>query len=254
MSEKIALKVKDLTVAYGTNVIQRNLNFQVKQGEIFAIMGDSGCGKSTIFRCLIGLKEPAEGQIIYQGESFWDIDEAEREGFMRHFGVLYQSSALWSAMTLSENVSLPLKQYTSLSKQTIDDLASYKLALVGLSGFEDFYPAKVSGGMKKRAGIARAMALDPDILFLDEPSAGLDPISSRALDDLILELRASLGATVVVVTHELPSIYAIADQALFLDAELKTMITVGDPKVLQVQAEDAKLKAFLNRNQWQGRT
>ena len=208
--------VEDLTMAYGDLVIQRNLNFTVNAGDIFIIMGDSGCGKSTLMRHLIGLLKPARGNILFAGKSLWDATPEKREQMMRHFGILYQSGALWSSMTLAENVALPLAEYTNLSTDEINDIVSLKLALVGLAGFEDFYPAQISGGMRKRAGLARAIALDPDILFFDEPSAGLDPISSRRLDELILELRNSLGTTIVVVTHELASIFTIGNNPLLI--------------------------------------
>jgi phospholipid/cholesterol/gamma-HCH transport system ATP-binding protein len=241
------IEVRDLTMAYGNAVIQRDLDFSVRRGEIFVIMGGSGCGKSTLLRHLIGLMEPAQGEVLYDGRSFWAADPAEREHLMRRFGVLYQKGALWSSMTLAENVALPLHEFTDLGGERIREVAALKLALVGLKGFEEFYPAEISGGMQKRAGLARAMALDPDILFFDEPSAGLDPVSSRLLDDLILELRRSLGATVVVVTHELASIFAIADDAIFLDAEARTMIAQGNPRDLLEHSTDPKVRAFLTR-------
>ena len=195
--------VKGLDMGYGSFILMRNLNFTVNRGDVFIIMGGSGCGKSTLMKILIGLKEPLRGEVCYGNTSFWESDQEEKERIMRRFGVLYQSGALFSSMTLAENVALPLEQYTDMSKSQIRNMVSLKLALVGLAGFEEFYPSEISGGMQKRAGLARAMALDPDILFFDEPSAGLDPISARLLDDLILELRASLGTTFVVVTHEL---------------------------------------------------
>ena len=225
-------------MAYGDFVVQRDLTFTVRRGDIFIIMGDSGCGKSTLLRLMIGLKPPAKGRILYKGKDFWATEPAERKQFMRNFGMLYQSGAPWSSMTLAENIGLPLGQYTDLSGSDIRELAKLKLALVGLAGFEDYYPSEISGGMKKRAGLARAIALDPDILYFDEPSAGLDPISSRLLDDLILELRDSLGATIVVVTHELASIYTIGNNSVFLDAEKKTMTATGDPRQLRDEATD----------------
>jgi phospholipid/cholesterol/gamma-HCH transport system ATP-binding protein len=243
------ITIQDLTMAYGTFVIQRDLSFAIQPGEIFIIMGGSGCGKSTLLRHLIGLVHPAKGDVLYDGESFWRAAPEERERMMRRFGVLYQSGALWSSMTLAENVALPLGEYTDLSPRDIRDVVSLKLALVGLAGFEDFYPSEISGGMRKRAGLARAMALDPDILFFDEPSAGLDPISSRRLDDLILELRDSLGATVVIVTHELQSIFAIGDNGVFLDPETKTMLAVGNPKILRDTSPDPKIRTFLTRGE-----
>jgi phospholipid/cholesterol/gamma-HCH transport system ATP-binding protein len=239
--------VEDMTMAYGSFVIQHDLNFTINKGDIFIIMGGSGCGKSTLLRNMVGLVRPAKGRVLYDGVSFWDAEPDEQERIMRRFGILYQSGALWSSLTLAENVALPLEEYTNLNKDRIKELVSLKLSLVGLSGFEGFYPSEISGGMKKRAGLARAMALDPDILFFDEPSAGLDPLSGRLLDDLILELRASLGATVVVVTHELASIFAIGNNSVFLDAETKTMIATGDPKKLRNESPDPRVRRFLTR-------
>jgi phospholipid/cholesterol/gamma-HCH transport system ATP-binding protein len=236
-------------MAYGTFVVQRDLTFTVNRGDIFIIMGGSGCGKSTLMRHMIGLKAPAKGTVNYDGVSFWDEEPAERELLMRQFGILYQSGALFSSMTLAENIALPLEEYTDLKAVEIRKLASLKLALVGLTGFDDYYPSEISGGMQKRAGLARAMALDPDILFFDEPSAGLDPISSRLLDDLILELRESLGATVVVVTHELASIFAIGNNSIFLDPDKKTMIAQGDPKKLLAESKDPTVHRFLTRGE-----
>jgi len=243
------ITVQNVTMAYGDFVIQRNLNFTVKRGEIFIIMGGSGCGKSTVLRALTGLKAPSTGDVLYDGESFWKADPEGRDRTMRRFGILYQSGALWSSMTLAENVGLPLGEYTGLRPSEIREVASLKLALVGLVGFEDYYPSEISGGMRKRAGVARALALDPDILYFDEPSAGLDPISSKLLDDLILELRDSLGSTVVVVTHELASIFAIGDNAVFLDPETKTMLAVGNPKRLRDESEDPRVRTFLTRGE-----
>ena len=193
--------VSDLTMAYGSFVVQRDLTFTVNRGDIFIIMGGSGCGKSTLLRHMVGLQRPAKGRVLYGDVSLWDLDPAEQERFMRRFGILYQKGALWSSMTLAENIGIPLEEYTDLNSSQIRALASLKLALVGLAGFEDYYPSEISGGMMKRAGLARAMALDPEILFFDEPSAGLDPISAALLDELILELRNSLGSTIVIVTQ-----------------------------------------------------
>jgi len=246
---KAHITVDDLTMAYGTFVIQHDLNFTIDRGDVFIIMGGSGCGKSTLLRHMIGLKAPAKGSILYGSEDFWQADLGEQARMMRRFGVLFQSGALWSSMTLAENVGLSLGEYTNLSPNEIREVASLKLALVGLAGFEDFYPAEISGGMQKRAGLARAMALDPDILFFDEPSAGLDPISSRLLDELILELRDSLGSTVVVVTHELASIFTIGNNSVFLDVDSKTMIATGDPKFLRDHSENPKVREFLSRGE-----
>jgi len=245
----VHIAVRDLTMAYGSFVVQRDLNFSIPRGEIFIIMGDSGCGKSTLLRHLVGLKGPARGQVLYGRTSFWDAELEEQERIKRRFGVLFQGGALWSSMTLSENIALPIEAYTALEVAEIRELVSYKLALVSLAGFEEFYPAEISGGMNKRAGLARAMALDPEILFFDEPSAGLDPISARRLDDLILELRDSLGTTVVVVTHELASIFTIGNNSVFLDSESKTIIASGDPRELRDESRNPKVHSFLTRGE-----
>lgn len=239
--------VKGLDMGYGSFILMRDLNFTVNRGDIFIIMGGSGCGKSTLMKILIGLKEPLRGEVCYGNTSFWESDQEEKERIMRRFGVLYQSGALFSSMTLAENVALPLEQYTDMNRSQIRNMVSLKLALVGLAGFEEFYPSEISGGMQKRAGLARAMALDPDILFFDEPSAGLDPVSARLLDDLILELRASLGTTFVVVTHELASIFAIGNNSVFLDVDSRTMTASGDPKKLLAESTDPKVRKFLTR-------
>lgn len=247
MSSGPHIRAENVTMAYGDFVIQRNLNFEVGHGEIFVIMGGSGCGKSTLLRAMIGLKAPAEGEVYFDGQPFWSGSDEEREQTKRRFGTLFQAGALWSSMTLAENIGLALKQYTRLSDRQIREVAAYKLMLVGLAGFEDYYPNEISGGMKKRAGLARAMALDPEILFFDEPSAGLDPISAKLLDDLILELRDSLGTTVVIVTHELASIFAIADNSVFLDPETKTQLATGNPKELRDHSENFAVRNFLQR-------
>lgn len=247
--DDVQIEIKNLTMAYGSYVVMRDINAQIKRGSVFVIMGGSGCGKSTLLRALIGMKRPGAGEVLYDGRSFWGLDPADQQLELRKFGVLFQSGALWSSMTLAENVALPLGEHTEMSPDEIEDIARLKLALVGLKGFEDFYPAEISGGMSKRAGIARAMALDPDILFFDEPSAGLDPISSRNLDQLILELRDSLGTTIVVVSHELASILTIADDSIFLDADTKTMRARGSPRELLKSSPDPQVKAFLTRGE-----
>lgn len=239
--------MEHLDLRHGDFVVQEKLTFRVERGDVFVIMGGSGCGKSTLLKHLIGLQRPAAGRVLIAGTSFWEAAEEDRERLQRRIGVLYQSGALFSSMTLAENVALPLEEYTTLGSPEVLEVARLKLALVGLSGFEDHYPSEISGGMRKRAGLARAMALDPEILFLDEPSAGLDPISSKLLDDLILELRSSLGTTVVLVTHELASIFAIATNSVFLDAERKTMIAAGDPKRLLAESNDPTVVKFLKR-------
>ncbi|OQY12922.1 MAG: polyamine ABC transporter ATP-binding protein [Desulfobacteraceae bacterium 4572_19] len=244
---EVCITVNNLTMAYGSFVVQKDLSFTIKVGDIFIIMGGSGCGKSTLLRHMVGLKQPATGEVLYKDVSFWESQQDERQYLMRNFGILYQSGALWSSMTLGENVALPLEEFTKLGAGEIRDIVALKLSLVGLSGFEDYYPSEISGGMQKRAGLARAMALDPDILFFDEPSAGLDPVSARLLDDLILELRESLGATVVMVTHELASIFAVGTNSVFLDPVSKTMIAVGDPNKLLAESKDSRVINFLTR-------
>ncbi len=234
-------------MAYGDYVVMRDLTFDIRRGEIFIIMGGSGSGKSTLLRHLIGLQEPAAGKVYYNGVDFTNAGPERRNQILRKFGVMFQGGALWSSLTLAENVAFPLEEFTDLPAATIRETVELKLALVGLRGFEDFYPAEISGGMCKRASLARAMALDPEILFFDEPSAGLDPVSARRLDELILELRDSLGTTVVVVTHELASIFAIADCAVFLDVATRTLGGLGDPMVLRSQSDNENLRLFLNR-------
>jgi phospholipid/cholesterol/gamma-HCH transport system ATP-binding protein len=243
------ITVRDFTMAYGDYVLMRDLNFTINRGDIFIIMGGSGCGKSTMMTILIGLKAPAKGQVLYGNVDFWGADAATRDRIIRRAGVMYQSGALWSSMTLAENIALPLETYTDLSPAQIREVVELKLALVGLAGFEEFFPSEISGGMQKRAGIARAMALDPEILFFDEPSAGLDPVSARRLDDLILELRESLGTTMVVVTHELASIFAIGTNAVFLDVTRRTMTATGNPKKLLAETRDPVLRQFLTRGE-----
>jgi phospholipid/cholesterol/gamma-HCH transport system ATP-binding protein len=227
----------------------RDLNFTVNRGDVFIIMGGSGCGKSTMMTTMIGLKSPAKGQVLYGEMDFWGADQPTRDRIIRRAGVMYQSGALWSSMTLAENIALPLETYTDLGPGQIREIVRLKLALVGMAGFEEFYPSEISGGMQKRAGIARAMALDPEVLFFDEPSAGLDPVSARRLDDLILELRDSLGTTMVVVTHELSSIFIIGNNSVFLDAAKRTMTATGDPKQLLAETEDPTLRQFLTRGE-----
>jgi len=240
------VEVQNLTMAYGASVIQQALNFSVRRGEVCVVMGDSGCGKSTLLRHMIGLNRPAAGDVLYDGQMFWAADDAAREALKRRFGVLYQGAALWSSMTLEENVGLPLIEHARLRQREALEVARLKLALVGLAGFEGHYPSEISGGMRKRAGLARAIALDPEILYFDEPSAGLDPLSSRRLDDLILELRDSAGTTIVLVTHELPSIFELGDHAVFLDAEQKMMIAEGKPAELR-DSPQPKVRAFMSR-------
>ncbi|MBP6863774.1 MAG: ATP-binding cassette domain-containing protein [Candidatus Didemnitutus sp.] len=244
---KFAIEVEGLEARYDDRVILQNVSFAVKRGEIFFIIGGSGCGKSTLLRNMIGLVPPAKGSVRYFGRDFTHAAAAERKALLRTFGVLYQSGALWSSMTLRENVALPLELYTDLSRRERDEVVALKLAQVGLAGYEDYLPAELSGGMKKRAGLARALALDPQIVFFDEPSAGLDPITSLKLDELILQLRETLGTTIVVVSHELASIFDIADRVVMLEKETRGLIAEGDPRQLRDRSEDPRVREFLNR-------
>ena len=246
-ASETVLRAESLSLAYGSFEVLKDVSFEARHGTALVVMGGSGCGKSTLLKALVGLLEPAAGKVKYGEEDFWATEERKRADLLRRFGVLFQGGALWSSMTLRENVSLPLETFTDLSPAEIRELTEYKLALVGLSGFGDFRPAQLSGGMRKRAGLARAMALDPEILFFDEPSAGLDPVASRRLDDLVLELKESLGITFVVVTHELASIFTIADDSLFLDAESNTLLARGLPAELRDHHPDPKVRGFLRR-------
>lgn len=249
MKQPLPIEIRGLTMAYGETIIQHDLTFSVNKGEILVVMGGSGCGKSTLLRHIIGLQAPAAGQVLRNGIDFWNCTESEHSQILRSSGVLYQSGALWSSMTLAENIALPLSQFTNYSEDEIAEICEYKLALVGLAGCGKLYPSEISGGMRKRAGLARAMALDPDLLFFDEPSAGLDPLSARRLDELILELRESMGATIVVITHELASIFTIATNSIFLDDESKTMIAQGPPEDLRDNCPIEKVRSFLRRGE-----
>jgi len=241
------IRFENVTIGYGDRIVQRDLDFTVGRSDIFAVMGPSGCGKSTLMRSAIGLLKPVAGRILYGDESYWDADPERQKILMRSFGVMYQGGALWSSMSLAENIALPLKEFVGLQDEQAHEIASLKLALVGLAGFEDYYPSEISGGMRKRAAIARAMALDPDTLFLDEPSAGLDPISSRLLDELVVHLRDSLGTTIVIVSHELYSILSICDNSVFLDTEASTMLASGNPRLLRDECDNKQVREFLTR-------
>lgn len=241
------ITVKDLTMAYDDFIIQRDLNFTIYHGDIFIIMGGSGCGKTTLLKALIGLKAPANGDVYYHDTNFWKSTEEQQQQLKHQFGVMFQGGALWSSLTLGENISLPLEEFTELNPNTIREVVSFKLALVGLAGYEEFYPSELSGGMRKRASLARAIALDPEILFFDEPSAGLDPPGALRMDELILELRDSLDTTVVIVSHALDSIFRIGNNSVFLDVEKRTMTATGDPVILREESTDPAVKAFLNR-------
>lgn len=241
------IEASNLTMAYGPHVVMQDLNFKVNRGEVFIIMGGSGSGKSTLLKHLIGLIKPAKGEVLIENENYWHLNEKAQVRIRRRMGVLYQKGALWSGMTLAENIALPLESFTNLDPSEIHEMVSLKLALVGLKGFESYYPSEISGGMNKRAALARAMVLDPDILFFDEPSSGLDPITAYRLDDLILRLRESLGTTIIVVSHDLASIFKIADRALFLDFNLKTMTALGNPAELVKHPPNEEVARFLSR-------
>jgi phospholipid/cholesterol/gamma-HCH transport system ATP-binding protein len=246
-SGKFAIEVDRLEARYDDRVILENVSFAVKRGEIFFVIGGSGCGKSTLLRNLIGLNAPARGTVKFFGRDFSTADPRARRDLLRTFGVLYQSGALWSSMTVADNVSLPLELFTNLTRRERAEVVALKLAQVGLSGYGGYFPSELSGGMKKRAGLARALALDPEIVFFDEPSAGLDPLTSLQLDQLILELRETLGTTLIVVSHELESIFSIADRVIMLDRSTRGIVAEGDPKTLRDRSEDRRVREFLNR-------
>jgi phospholipid/cholesterol/gamma-HCH transport system ATP-binding protein len=247
ISRKPRLRVDGLTVGYGDVIVQHDVSFQVAVGSIFAIMGGSGSGKSTLLRSMIGLLRPTTGTVHVGDEDYWSADEERREQIDQGFGVLFQSGALWSSMTVIENVALPLRELSILDEQSVKRLSRIKLALVGLGASADAMPAELSGGMVKRAGLARALALDPAILFLDEPSSGLDPITGKRLDDLIRELRDGFGMTVVMVSHDLPSLFGICDDGIFLDADTKTAIAHGAPRSLRDNCKHPTVHAFMHR-------
>jgi phospholipid/cholesterol/gamma-HCH transport system ATP-binding protein len=244
-----AIGVENLVCRYGDTVVLSGVTFAVQAGELFFVIGGSGCGKSTLLRHLVGLMTPARGTVRFSGEDFIQADVVARRNLLKTFGVLYQSAALWSSMTLGENVALPLEQYTTLNRRERGEIVALKLAQVGLAGFEDHFPAELSGGMRKRAGLARALALDPRIVFFDEPSAGLDPVTSRKLDELILQIRETFGTTMIIVSHELASIYALADRVIMLDHEAQGIIATGRPRELAASSDDPRVREFLSREE-----
>ena len=241
------IQVRDLTVGYGTDIILENISFDVLEGEIFIVLGGSGCGKSTLLKHLIGLIPPLSGQIRIDGEDISNCNETTFKNILRKIGVLYQSTALFGSMTIAENVSLPIKEYTDLPQKSVETLVKMKLNMVNLKGYENHLPSEISGGMRKRAGLARAMALNPKILFFDEPSAGLDPVTSVELDNLIIHLNKSLGTTMVIVTHELQSIFNVAHRVIMLDKQTKGIIAEGNPKHLKDHSENPFVRNFFNR-------
>jgi len=241
------ITTQNLSVGYDTKVLLKNADFQVKKGDIFVIMGGSGCGKSSLLKVLTGLMPPLDGNFEVLGMNFNTADNEKKVALRKKTGILYQSGALFSSMTLAENVAMPLNEYGVYSQKTTDELVHLKLALVGLAGYEDYYPSEISGGMKKRAGLARALALDPEILYFDEPSAGLDPVSSARLDDLMIEINQNLNTTLVVVTHELQSIFAIANNSIYLDAYTKTITAFGNPHDILKNPPNERVKQFLTR-------
>ena len=247
MRNDTIIEVKDLVATYEEDTILDRISFEVYEGEIFVILGGSGSGKTTLLKHLIGLYPPRTGRVIIDGEDISNCDDAECTAMQRKIGVLFQSGALFGSMTLGENVALPIREYTNLSEESVNDLVKMKLNLVNLDGYEDYLPSEVSGGMKKRAGLARAMALNPKILFFDEPSADLDPVTSAELDNLIVHLNESLGTTMVIVTHELQSIFTVAQRIIMLDQNTKSIIAEGDPRHLRDQSESPFVRHFLNR-------
>ncbi len=247
------ITVEDLSAGYEELLILQNINFSVYPGEVFVVLGGSGCGKSTLLKHMIGLHQPVKGSVRYAGEDIARAEGEEKDRILKRFGVLYQSGALLSSMTVAQNIALPLEEFTSLEKEQIDLFVHLKLQLVDMAGAEDYYPSQLSGGMRKRAALARAMALDPQILFFDEPSAGLDPVTSADLDALILQLNATLGTTMVMVTHELPSIMATANRVIMLDKSSRGIIAEGDPHALKDEHPNPKVRDFFHRTPSVGR-
>jgi len=247
--KETVIRVENLEMGYGDTLVLRDVSFEIPKGEVFVIMGRSGCGKSTLLKHVIGLYRPRSGRILYRGTDVWGVSEEERRTLMQQIGVSYQQGALLSSQTLAENVAIPLREYTAFSREEIREITEMKLALVGLRGMGEAMPSELSGGMRKRAALARAMAMDPDVLFFDEPTAGLDPVTAARLDELILEVSQALGTTVVMVTHELDSIFGVGTDSIFLDGETKTIRGRGRPSRLLEDTEDPAVRRFLTRGE-----
>ena len=243
----VVLSAEGLAKRYGDREVVSDASFELHRGEVFGFLGPNGAGKTTTIRMLVGLVKPTRGEVLFNGRSFTNADSSAKRDMLRTFGMLFQSGALWTSLTLSENISLPLEEYTRLPKDEIRNIAAFKLAQVGLAGFEEHYPSEISGGMRKRAGLARALALDPGIVFFDEPSAGLDPVTARNLDDLIVQVRDTFGTTIVVVSHDVDSIFGIADRVIMLDRETRGIIAEGKPSQVAVDSGNPKVVEFLTR-------
>jgi phospholipid/cholesterol/gamma-HCH transport system ATP-binding protein len=242
-----AIEVKGLACGYADTPVLDGVSFSVRPAEIFFIIGGSGCGKTTLLRNMVGLEKPTRGEVFFNGRSFTNADSGARREMLKTFGMLFQSGALWTSLTLSQNIALPLEEYTRLPRDEIQNIAAFKLAQVGLAGFEEHYPSEISGGMQKRAGLARALALDPGIVFFDEPSAGLDPVTARNLDGLIVQIRDTFGTTIVVVSHDVDSIFGIADRIIMLDRDTRGIIAEGKPSKVAVDSPNPKVVEFLTR-------
>lgn len=247
MQRKVIIQVRDLVARYGEDTILDQISFDVYEGEIFVVLGGSGCGKTTLLKHLIGLMQPYAGQVTIDGDDISNCDDETFQRMLRKIGILYQSAALLGSMTLAENVALPIKEYTDLPPKSVDTLVRMKLHQVHLDGYENYLPSELSGGMRKRAGLARALALNPKILFFDEPSAGLDPVTAAEIDNMILNLNKGLGTTMLIVTHELPSIFAVANRVIMLDKRTRGIIAEGDPKYLRDHSQNPFVRLFFNR-------
>lgn len=247
MEKEPVIQVRNLTARYGDEVILDNISFDVLEGEIFVILGGSGCGKSTLLKHMTGLLAPSSGSVLIDGTDIASCDDGTLHDILKRIGILFQSSALLGAMTVAENIALPVEEYSSLPKNSIDMLVRLKLRMVDLAGFGNYLPSELSGGMKKRAGLARALALNPKILFLDEPTAGLDPVISSEIDDLVLRINKQTGATIVIVTHDLDTIFSVAQRIIMLDKKTRGIVAEGDPVFIKEHNPDPSVRRFFNR-------